>query len=51
MRDMKTISADGNTLTIDGNSAETIDGAATQTTTVQWTAFRLQSDGTGWVLI
>ncbi len=48
---IKKISADVNTLTIDGNGAETIDGAATQTTAIQWTTFRLQSDGASWFLL
>lgn len=40
---IKKISADGNTLTVDGNGRN-IDGAATQTTTVQFAGFRCQYD-------
>lgn len=36
------------TLTIDGNGAETIDGAANITITTQWGVVRLYSDGTSW---
>lgn len=36
---------------IDGNGAETIDGAATQTLSVQWATLRIQSNGTAWFVI
>ncbi|MHC4616401.1 MAG: hypothetical protein ACYTEQ_01475 [Planctomycetota bacterium] len=36
------------TITIDGNGAETIDGAATVTLRNQYTGLRLWSDGSGW---
>jgi hypothetical protein len=45
------VSSDGNTLTIDGASTETINGSLTQTTTTQWATFRLQSTGSGWILV
>lgn len=48
---VKKISSDSNTLTIDASSTETIDGSLTQATTNQWGAFRLQSTGAGWILL
>lgn len=48
---VKKVSADGNTLTVDGDGAETIDGAATWTTTTQWATVRVVSTGTGWVIV
>lgn len=39
-----------NTVTIDGNSAETIDEAATAVITTQWTTRSIQSDGSGWYI-
>jgi hypothetical protein len=41
------ISADGNTLTIAASGTDKINGAATKTTTVQYTRFTLISDGAG----
>lgn len=43
------VSADSNTLTIDGNGAETIDGSASTTLTKQWDKVELISDGTQWL--
>lgn len=43
-------SNDSNTLTVDGNASETINGATTQSSTIQYDAFLLQSDGSGWKL-
>lgn len=37
-----------NTVTVDGDAAETIDGAATQVLTDQYQAMTIQSDGTSW---
>lgn len=48
---VKKIDASGNAVTLDGDGAETIDGAATQATSTQWNAFTVQCDGTGWFLI
>lgn len=39
-----------NTVTVDGNGAETVDGAATQVLTAQYESITIQSDGTAWVL-
>ena len=48
---VKKIDVSANAVTIDGAGAETIDGAATQSTTTQWTSFSVQCDGTGWFIV
>lgn len=48
---IKKISADGNTLTIDGFSAETIDGATTQAITTQYDSLTVWCDGDEWFII
>ena len=48
---IKKMSADANTVTIDGNAAETIDGAATKVISSQWGVYHIQSDGTNWMII
>lgn len=48
---VKKIDASGNSVIIDGNGAETIDGAATLSITVQYTSVVLQSNGTNWYKI
>ena len=48
---IKKIDASANTVTIDGNAAETIDGAATQVIAAQWNSYTIQSDGTGWFIV
>lgn len=40
----------GNTVTIDGNSSETIDGSLTLVISVQYNGFELVSDGTNWYI-
>jgi hypothetical protein len=40
-----------NTLTIDPNGAETVDGAATLTVTTQYASYTIQSDGSNWVIL
>lgn len=47
---LKKIDASSNVVIIDGNGSETIDGAATQTLTVQWSTKWLVSDGTNWII-
>ena len=42
------VDASGNTLTLDADGSETIDGATTWTTTTQWDKVTVQSDGTAW---
>jgi hypothetical protein len=39
------------TITVDGNSSETIDGAATVTLSVQYATIQIMSDGTNWKTI
>lgn len=38
-------------ITIDANSTETIDGALTQTLSVQYTSYMIQSNGANWLII
>jgi hypothetical protein len=40
-----------NTLTLDGDGSETIDGAATLAWTVQYQSFTVVSDGTAWSIV
>lgn len=40
-----------NTVTVDGNGAETIDGQATLALTAQWQSVTIQSNGTSWSLL
>lgn len=40
-----------NTLTLDGNGSETIDGAATVALTTRYAARTVQSDGTAWHIV
>lgn len=48
---IKKIDASGNAVTIDGDGAETIDGAATAVIALQWVCITVQSDGTQWFII
>lgn len=48
---IKKISAVSNNVIIDPNGAETIDGAATKTLTVQYESAMIQSDGTSWFVL
>jgi hypothetical protein len=48
---IKKISPAGNTVTIDGYLAETIDGSNTYILSVQYTTVTIQSDGTSWWVI
>lgn len=43
--------ATANAVTIDGNGSETINGAATKSTTTQWAGWTIQSTGTAWLVI
>lgn len=40
--------AGGNAVTIDGSGAETINGAATKSTTTQWAGWAITSNGAAW---
>lgn len=46
----KRIDGSGNSVIIDGNASETIDGATTKTLTTQWSEISIVSDGTNWVI-
>ena len=48
---VKKIDADADTVTLDGNGAELIDGAATAVITVQWESIEFQSNGTSWYIL
>jgi hypothetical protein len=48
---VKKIDAVANAVTLDGNGAETIDGAATVATSTQWASFSVQCNGTGWFIL
>jgi hypothetical protein len=48
---VKKTSADANTVTIDGDGAETIDGAATYVIAVAMEAITLVSNGTAWYIV
>lgn len=45
---VKKIDSSANAVTVDGNAAETIDGAATDLLTEQWEALTIQCNGTAW---
>jgi hypothetical protein len=48
---IKKIDASVNAVTIDGDGAETIDGAATYALTAQWQSVVLQCNGTSWFVL
>ena len=48
---IKKTDSSGNTVTIDGNGAETIDGDETQIITVQYVSLTICSDGSNWYII
>lgn len=48
---IKKTDASGNAITIDGNGSETIDGATTQTISVQNITIQIQSNGTNWFIL
>ncbi|MBA3758926.1 MAG: hypothetical protein H0X07_00165 [Gemmatimonadales bacterium] len=47
----KKTDAAANAMTLDGNGAETIDGALTLSTTTRYAAYTLQSDGANWMVL
>lgn len=47
---IKKIDATGNSVTVDGDGSETIDGSATQVITSQWTTLTIISDGANWLI-
>lgn len=48
---VKKIDSSGNSVTIDGNASETIDGSLTKSTSTQWTTYMVQSNGTSIFII
>lgn len=48
---IKRMDGSANTLTVDGNGSETIDGSATLLIPTQYESFTLLCDGTGWIII
>lgn len=48
---IKKTDVSANTVTIDGENAETIDGAITETLTAQFETIQIVSDGTEWFII
>lgn len=48
---IKKVDSTANAVVIDGNGAETIDGAATQTLSYQWSAALVVSDGANWYIV
>lgn len=48
---IKKIDSTGNSVIVDGDGSETIDGATTQTITSQWTNMQLMSNGTSWRIL
>lgn len=48
---IKKTDATANTVTIDADGAETIDGALTVVLTAQWQSVTVQSDGTAWFIV
>ena len=49
--DIKKVDSSANAVTIDGNSAETIDGAATYALSAQYSSVTIISNGSGWYII
>ena len=49
--EIKKIDADADTVTIDGNGSETIDGGTTAVLNVQYESITIQSDGNNWHII
>lgn len=48
---IKKTDSSANTVTIDGNASETLDGATTKVINTQWAGYAIQSDGTNWIII
>jgi hypothetical protein len=48
---IKKIDSSANTITVDGNASETIDGDTTMIISFQWSAMDIVSNGTGWYII
>jgi hypothetical protein len=48
---IKKVDSSANTVVIDGNASETIDGATTVTISTQWQSYTIVSNGTNWLII
>ena len=48
---IKKIDADADTVTVDGNGSETIDGGTTAVLTIQFESITIQSDGSNWHIL
>lgn len=48
---VKKIDSSGNTVTVDGNSSETIDGSTTKVLSGQYDAIHIQNDGSEWWIL
>lgn len=48
---VKKIDASVNAVTVDGNAAETIDGAATHALALRWNSVTIYSDGSNWIVL
>ena len=48
---IKKIDSSANTVTIDGNASETIDGATTKVLTTQYASYTIQCNGSNWFII
>lgn len=48
---VKKVDSSGNSVTIDGNGAETIDGAGTKSTSTQYAGWHIMCNGTNWDIL
>jgi uncharacterized protein YbbK (DUF523 family) len=48
---VKKSDSSGNTVTVDGNASETIDGATTKVLSTQYSTVMIQSNGTSWDIL
>ena len=48
---IKKIDSSGNSVAIDGNGSETIDGTTTKSLNLQYDSITIQSDGSNWFII
>jgi hypothetical protein len=45
------LDSSGNAVTVDGNGAETINGAATKALSTQYETVHIMSDGANWIIL
>lgn len=48
---VKKMDSSGNSVTLDANGSQTIDGTTTKSTTTQYFNFQIQSNGTQWIIL